>query len=128
MASQDPTIEAKLKALREYWYNDDYSLKWVDQVEKNIRRLVTAEELAQNKAVIAIVEDSRNRVATINKLLIYDEKMDTDTRKLLIREKAVHSFYLDRFDGKDLDTRMDEVAKSLDSELENIGLKIEGGK
>lgn len=121
----DPKIDAKIKALREYWYNDDYSLKWVDDVEKNIKRLVTVEELSKNKAVVAIIEDSSNRVNTINKLLVYDEKMDTEVRKLLIREKAVHNFYLDRFSGKDLNQRMDEVVKSLDNEMESIGIELD---
>ncbi len=118
----DPSITEKLDKLREYWYNDDYSLKWVDDVEKNIRKGIVAQELSKNKAVIPIIEDARSRISTINKLLVYDEKMDIDTRKMLMREKSVHQFYLDRFDGRDLDQRLEAVGKVLDDEMEKIGL------
>ena len=116
----DPKIESKLKALKDYWYNDDYSLKWVEEVEKSIRRLVVAGKLSTNKAIVPILDDARNRISAINKLLVYDEKMETETRKLLIREKAVHQFYLDRFDGRNLDERFDQVGKVLDEELNKI--------
>lgn len=125
-SKMDPKLEAKLKALKEYWYNDDYSLKWVDAVETKIRQAIVASELSQHKAVVPIIEDARNRISSINKLLVYDEKMDTDTRKLLIREKAVHQFYLDRFDGRDLDKRFDAVGRILDQEMENIGIGKKG--
>lgn len=124
----DPELEKKLKALKDYWYNDDYSLKWVEAVEKGIRQAIVAADLSKNKAVMPIVEDARNRISTINKLLVYDEKMDTDTRKLLIREKAVHQFYLDRFDGRDIEQRFTAVGKVLDDEMENIGIIAKKGK
>ncbi len=114
-------IDSKLKKLKEYWYNDDWSLKWVEETEKAIRRLIVSEELSKNKGIIPIIEDARNRIETINKLLIYDEEMTIDTRKMLMREKMVHQFYLDRFDGRDLDKRFEMVGKVLDEELKKIG-------
>ena len=120
MAFNDPKIEEKIKKLKEYWYDDDYSLRFVDEIEKKINRLVVAEELAQNKAIIAIVEDAKKRISVINLLLTIKEDMTTDERKLLIREKKVHQFYLDRFDGKDLDKKFEQVDTLLDAELKKI--------
>lgn len=116
-----PEIEAKLKKLKDYWYNDDYSLKWVADVEKKIRQMVASQDIAKLPTIKLITDDAKNRISTINKLLIYDEKMETEVRKMLIREKAVHQFYLDRFDGQKLDQRFDRVASVLDEELSNIG-------
>ena len=89
-------------------------------VERKIRQMIATEDLASNKAIVPIVEDARNRISTINKLLVYDEKMESEIRKLLIREKAVHQFYLDRFDGRDIEARFEMVGKVLDDELASI--------
>lgn len=116
----DPNVRAKLDQLKEYWYNEDYSLKWVEEVENSLRRLIATEELSKNKAVIPIIEDAKNRISAVNKLLIYDVDMPTDVRQKLIRERDVHQFWLDRFDGRDIDKRFDLVNKILDEEIVKI--------
>lgn len=118
----DPKILEKLKKLKDYWYNDDYSLKWVEETEKAIHRIVAQSELAKHKAVIPICIDARNRISAINKLLIYDVEMTTEIRKMLIRERDVHQFWLDRFDGSSLEKRMEMVGQTLDAEIEAVGI------
>jgi len=117
-----PDIEAKLKKLKDYWYNDDFSLKWVDKVEKDIRRMMASKDIAKLPVIKMITDDAKNRISTINKLLVFDENMTTEVRKMLIREKAVHQFYLDRFDGTKLEDRMNRVTSVLDEELTKVGL------
>lgn len=118
----DPLVTEKLKQLREYYYDDDYSLKYIATVEKNIRTLVVQEELMQNKAVVAIVDDARGRIDTINKLLTMDEDLTTEARAKLYRERNVHQFYLDRFEGRDISKRFDGINGILDQELTRIGV------
>ena len=118
----DPKIIEKLKKLKDYWYNDDYSLKWVEDTEKLIHRMVAQSELAKHKAVLPIINDARNRISAINKLLIYDVEMPTEVRKMLIRERDVHQFWLDRFDGSNLEKRLEVVGQVLDQELESVGI------
>lgn len=116
----DANTLAKLQTLREYYYDDDYSLKWVEAVEKNIRQMVVTSDLMENKAVIAIVDDARKRIDTVNKLLIMDEQLTTEDRSKLYRERNVHQFYLDRFVGKDIDKRFEGINTVLDQEIERI--------
>lgn len=116
----DLKIEEKLKKLKDYWYNDDYSLKWVKNVEKKIRDLVVKEALSENKAVIPIVSDAKSRISAINKLLVYDVEMLTEVRKMLIRERDVHQFWLNRFDGSNMEQQLERVGKLLDEELEHL--------
>lgn len=108
----------KLKELREYYYDDDYSLKWIEGVEKNIRRLVATSEIMSTPAVIAIIDDARKRIDTINKFLTLDENLTQEDRNKLYRERNVHQFYLDRFEGRDLDKRFDSINSALDAEIE----------
>ena len=116
----DADTQAKLKTLREYYYDDDYSLKWVAETEKKIRSLVVQQELMKNSSVVAIVEDARSRVNTINKLLTYDETLSQEDRNKLFRERNVHQFYLDRFEGRDIDKRFESINTVLDEELAKI--------
>lgn len=120
MASNDPKIQEKIKQLKNYWYDDDYSLKFIEAIETKIRNLITAEELGQNKAVMAIVDDAVKRISTINKLLIYKEDMTDEERKMLFHEKKVHQFYLDRFDSRNLGEKFEQVEKMLDEEIKKI--------
>lgn len=116
----DPKLTEKLKKLKDYWYNDDYSLKWVEDTEKAIHRIVAAEKLAENKAVVPIIADANNRISAINKLLIYDTEMTIDVRKMLIRERDVHQFWLDRFSGGNIEARLAVVENLIDEELSKV--------
>lgn len=120
----DPKTKEKLKKLRDYWFDDEYSLKFVDTVEKTLRKIMVKEKLAGNKAVQAILADVKDRIKAIDTMLIYDEEMTELERKLLMREKKVHGFYLNRFDGKNVDEQFESVGKLLDEELERTGLKV----
>lgn len=119
----NPELTDKLKKLREYYYEDNLSLKWIESVENNIRRLVMTEKLAESGAVQAIVADAQGRINTINKLLVFQEDLSLEDRNLLYRERGVHQFYLDRFEGRDLEKRLERIDNILDEELTRIGVK-----
>ena len=115
-------IRAKIKQLREYWYDDDNSLRFVERVEKRLRNLVLKEKLVDSKAIMDIVDETRKRINAANMLLQNDEEMTELNRRLLFREKKVYQFFLDRLDGKDLDQQVEGVGKLLDEELKSVGL------
>lgn len=116
----DPKVLEKLKTLREYYYDDGYALKYIDAVETNIRRLVATESLLENKAVAAIVDDAKGRIKVINQMLTMDENLKDDERAKLYRERNVHQFYLDRFEGRNIEQRFDSINSILDQEVERI--------
>lgn len=116
----DPRIKQKLKELKEYYYDDDFSLKWIEEVEKNIRRLLAMEKLATNKSIKAIVKDAQARIKTINTLLTMDEDLSTEDRKMLYRERNVHQFYLDRFEGQTIEERFEKIGNVLGEEVQKI--------
>lgn len=116
----DPEIQAKLKSLREYYYDDEYSLKWIADTEKNIRSLAVNEKLSENGSVQAIIEDATGRINTINQLLTYDETLTQEDRNKLYRERNVHQFYLDRFSGRDIEKRFSTISGIIDQEVERI--------
>ncbi len=113
----DENTKSKLKELREYYYNEDYSLKYLDSVEKNIRRLVAQEGLMESPSVQAIVEDAKKRIGTINQLITFDEDLTMEDRKKLMAERKAHQFYLDRFEGRDIEKQFELVHKLLDEEI-----------
>ena len=113
----DEITKAKLKQLKEYYYENDFSMKWIESVEKNIRQLVAMEDLAKNSSIQAIVNDARSRINTVNQLLSIDEDLTTDDRKKLFAEKKVHQFYLDRFEGRSIEKRFDRINSILDEEI-----------
>jgi len=113
-------IKEKLKTLREYYYEDNGSIKWIDMVEKNIRRLVALSDLAKNAAVIAIIDDARKRIDTINQFLSFDEEMGQEERKAFFKERDVHQFYLDRFEGRSIEARFERINGMLDEEIDKI--------
>lgn len=121
----DPKVKAKLAKLREYWFDDEYSLKFLEVIEKNLRKIMIKEKLASNKAVQAVLADVKDRIKAIDTMLIYDEDMTEVQRKLLMREKKVHGFYLNRFDGKNVEEQFESVGKLLDEELVRTGLKVD---
>lgn len=118
----NPNIQEKLKKLRAYWYDDNDSLKYVDSIENRIRKLIVAEDLSHNKAIIEIVAEAKSRVETIDKLLIYKDEMTEMERKKLLTEKMVHNFYLSRFDGSGLDEKFNNVEKLLDDQIQRLGV------
>lgn len=118
-----PEIRQKIKKLREYWFDDDYSLKWVDSVEKALRKVMVREKLSQNKAVLAILADVKDRLRVIDLMLVNDEEMTEDERRLLLREKKVHNFYLNRFDGSKVEEQFEKVGNILDEELKELGIE-----
>ena len=115
-----PEIIAKLDKLRAYWYDDDYSLKWIESVEKKLRNAIDAGELAKNKSVLPIIKDANDRIKAINLLLVNDEKMPQDIRNLLLKERAVHKFWLSRFSAEHADTKIETINSLLDEELKKI--------
>lgn len=120
----DPEIRQKIDKLKEYWFDDDYSLKWVKEVEEALRRIIVKEELSENKGLVAVLDDVKSRIKVIDTILTFDEDLTDVNRKLLFREKKVHQFYLNRFEGKDVDEQFKKVGKLLDEELEKTGLQI----
>jgi hypothetical protein len=116
----NPNIEAKLQKLKDYWYDDNDSLKYVSNIETRIRKLIVAEDLSHNKAILEIVAEAKERVSAIDKFLIYKEEMTELERKKLLVEKMVHRFYLSRFDGSGLDEKFNNIEKMLDDQIERL--------
>ena len=117
----DPIFRQKLEELRQYYYNDDPYLKWIDTVEKNIRTLIAREKLSENASVKAIIKDAKSRVEAIDQLLSNKEDMTEVERMRYFRDKYVHQFYLDRFEGTRIATRMDTIKGEVNEELAKIG-------
>ena len=115
-------IKDKIRKLREYWSDDEDSLKFVVGVEKRLRALVLKEKLSDSKAISDIVEDARRRISAINAILTNDEELPEMKRKLMFHERKVFQFFLDRLDGKKLDQQYEAVGRLLDEELKNAGL------
>lgn len=117
----DPKIIEKLKQLRDYYYDDAFSLKWIEETEKKIRKLIAQDNLTKNKSVVAIIEDAKNRINTINQFLTMDENLTQEDRNRLYRERTVHQFYLDRFEGRDIEKRFESINSVLNEEVNRIG-------
>lgn len=120
-----PELKEKIKKLKEYWFDDEMSLKWVDEVEKNLRKIIVKEELVKNRAAVAIVKDIKDKLRAIDTMLTLNEDLTETERKLLFREKKVHNFYLNRFEGKKVEQQFDMVGKLLDEEMKGAGLLAE---
>lgn len=116
----DPKVIEKLKTLREYYYNDGYALRWIEETERNIRQLSAKEDIMKFEAIAAIVDDAKKRIQTINQLLTLDEAMVQADRDKLYRERAVHQFYVDRFEGRDIEKRFESINRLLDEEIGRI--------
>lgn len=117
----DPRIAEKIKQLKDYYYDDEGSLKVVEAFEKQARTLILKDKLMENASVVFIVDEARKRVDTINLLLQTDKEMPQEIRAKLFTEKEVHKFYLDRFDNKEIEKRFESLGSSIDRELERIG-------
>ena len=122
MSITQSDIKDKIKKLREYWIDDEESLKFVASVEKRLRNMVLKEKLAESKAINEIVDEARGRIKAIDTLILNDEEMSEMTRRLLFRDKKVYQFFIDRLDGKDLDQQYEKVGQLLDTELKGSGL------
>lgn len=116
----DPLLTEKLKRLRDYYWNDEGSLKQIDSYEKNVRKLVILEKLMENQSVIEIVKDAKNRVKTIDIILTTDKNLNETARLELFKEKEVHKFYLDRFDNVSIEQRMEAIYKVVDEEIASL--------
>lgn len=112
--------EAKLKRLKEYYYDDDYALKWIDTIERSIKQCIKATGIEENEAVRMIIEDAEKRINVINIVLQNDEKLTQDDRNKLFSERAVHKFYLDRFDGRRVSNRYKSAQSLLDEEVAKL--------
>lgn len=122
MANNEQEIRAKIARLREYWIDDEMSLKFVSGMEKNLRNLLVKEKLVDSQAIRLIVDDIKKRISVIDILLKSDEKMTELERQLLFREKKVYNFVMDRLEARDLDQQFDRIGKTLDDELRGAGL------
>ena len=122
MAISQSDIKEKIKKLKEYWLDDEMSLRWADGVEKRLRSLILKEKLVESKAILEIVEETHRKISAIDVLLRTDESLSDIERKLLFREKKVYTFFLDRLDGKNLDQQFERVGQLLDTELKSAGL------
>jgi len=122
MATNEQEIRGKIQKLREYWIDDEMSLKFVSSVEKNLRNLLVKEKLVDSQAIRSIVEDAQKRISVIDVLLKSDDKMTELERQLLFREKKVYDFFINRLEARDLDQQFDRVGQMLDEELRSTGL------
>lgn len=116
----DVVIQEKLKKLRDYYYDDERSLKIIDGYEKHIRQNIVKDKLMENASVVSIVNEAKKRVALVDLLLKTDKTLTDIARIELFKEKEVHKFYIDRFDNVDIEKRMDAIHSVIDIELNKI--------
>lgn len=116
----DPLFTAKITELRKYYYDDDSSLKWLEQQEKKIRGLIAKEGLSANASVVAIIDDALHRITVISQMLSTDETLTAEQRSRLFTERNVHKFWLNRFDAKNIETHFESISNALDEELKRI--------
>lgn len=106
----------KIDRLRSLVITDE-DIKEISGREKRIRALVLQTSLMKNDAAIAIVEDAKKRINSIDIILASDKKMTELDRQLNFREKEVLSFFLNRFDPKYAENELKAANEKLDADI-----------
>lgn len=91
--------------------------KALSEIEKNIRRGIVQSELRSHPIIEQIISESQSRISAINTILQYDETLSDLERKALFKERSVHQFWVDRFVGPDVDSKMAALSAYLDERL-----------
>lgn len=121
MSKLNENIDKKLTKIRER-YRD--GVDFVSESEKELARLMVQEEFGKHPIVIKLVEQAQKKVDQINGLLMYDEKLDQDSelRKALKHQRAVHLFYISSLSGKSASAKRqaieDEINRLLGDDAE----------
>lgn len=116
----DPRTTEKLAQLRDYYWDNDDSLRYIDTIEKRLRAVIAKEKLKDNTAVVQIIADAASRVHVINASLQTDEKLTDSQRQALFVERRVHTFWLNRFDPSIIEKNYQAIDDMLDKELDRI--------
>lgn len=109
-------LEAKLKRLRNKFRSTEDRLK-IDSLEKTLRRkLITAKigKIDEVKELIRITEKS---IDDINVMLQWDPEITELERKVLMMERRVHLFWIDRLDPKKAREMVSQIEHIVDSKL-----------
>lgn len=91
--------------------------QWVDNAEKELRKLIEEKQIAQNPIFQAIVLDAEKKLNDINSVLMNDQSISDVDRKTLFMQKLVWKFIFDRFGMKPHDDAIVALDIAIDSQL-----------
>lgn len=112
--------EIKLDKLKEY-YDSSEDSKILSDTEKRLRNLIVQSDLINHDAVIAIVNETKEKINGINIVLQFNEALTDLERKLLFRQRKVYQFFLDRLDPSAIDKKLQALDEFLDRKVEEMG-------
>lgn len=107
----------KLESLRRHYVDDIPSQRKLDEIEKRLRQAVVAEALAGSPAIKLIVQAGISEIRNINLVLLSPDKLEEGDRRLLVREREVHEFYLSRFSPEFAQKSADQLIDYIQREL-----------
>lgn len=113
MISQDDLKQLN-QNLQDY---DDVAQETIREWEKTYKRAAITANLAENPAVIMIMERANKAIEDINTVLMNLEDLSSEDRKVLIRDRARWQWFLGLF--VDAKAAMETVETNIKSELNN---------
>ena len=115
----DITIE-NIKKLKEGLldYSDEAQKEILDW-EKQYKRAALVSRLSENDAVKMIIERANRNIEQINTVLLNDEDLTTEDRKVLMRDRKRWQWFLGLFESAHQTAA--EVGKKINDELNSNG-------
>lgn len=109
----------KIEELRNV-YTDSGELEKLRETELALRKAIQAQDLTEHYIIKGIVEDAKEDIANIDKVLSTDEKLNesenTFERKLLFRRKKwLKDEIIDRFSCEKEKNKIISIQKSIDA-------------
>lgn len=112
----ESNIINKVEELRRI-YKDPVDQGTINELEKKLRESAEKAELYQNPVVGEFIADALKRVSDVSYLLVWDAKLDEETRKRLFVERDVHLFWLKRFNGSMARKAIQSIEEAINAKL-----------
>lgn len=75
---------------------------YFEKQEQEILNLLDKHAITQSPGILLVLTEANKQVQDINHKLLNKVPMPTEERLSLIREREVHEFYIDRFNGENV--------------------------
>lgn len=112
------SVLSNIKKLKEdlLSYSEE-SQQEILQWEGQYKRAAITTKLGENDAVKMIIDRATNEIEKINSVLLDDEDLTTEDRKVLMRDKKRWKWFLGLFSAAE--QTIEQVDKKIKEELEN---------
>ncbi len=115
-----PAQKEQIQKLRKE-YTDPEDLKFLDKMEKDLRKTILREGVYDLAVIKEIVKKVEQDIEGINFVLVHDEEIRDGARDILIAKKKVHEFYLERLTGKYDEKKIVSIENYLSTRIKTIG-------